>query len=317
VHRTREDAANALGIGLGALDHACRTYGLKPSALLARPAPSLGGAASYVDPGPEEPESPAPLRLDWTGARPATDSVTERRLIIGDMHIPFHHLVACAVVLSLIRLIQPRRVVQMGDLFNMGAVSHHPRPLGGRENHCRALVQGQAFLEAARRASPGSEWIILLGNHDDWAEEYEDEHPEFSGLIRPPWLERIGATVVPREQQPYRIGPVAYQHGYGGGEAYAKKYAVDDGPQAGVRYIKVGHHHSMQRFHAKNGVECCGAGWLGDSRHNAFRFMKNARGWEVGVLIEDIVGDHVTTTPVRIVDGRALFGGRIVEARAA
>jgi hypothetical protein len=279
-----------------------------------RSAPSLGGAASYVD---SEPESPPPIRLDWTGARPATESVTERRLIIGDMHIPFHHLVACAVVLSLIRLLQPRRIVQMGDLFNMGAVSHHPRPLGGRENHCRALVQGQAFLEAGLRASPGSEWTILLGNHDDWAEEYEDEHPELRGLIRPPWLERIGATVVPRERQPYRIGPVAYQHGYGGGEAYAKKYAVDDGPQAGVRHIKVGHHHSMQRFHAKNGVECWGAGWLGDSRHNAFRFMKNARGWEVGVLIEDIAGEHVTTTPVRIVDGRALFGGRIVESRAA
>lgn len=308
--RTRAEAAGRIGITANSLDSAAEVYGFRIGEMLGTGIERAPVAAPVAH---EEPE-PAPV-IDWRGARPAsTGSGLERRLILGDLHIPFHNLRACAAVLALARSLQPHRIIQLGDLFNMGAVSHHPRPFGGRENHSRSMIQGRAFLEALRKASPGSDMTILLGNHDLWGAEYEDEHPELAGAIVPEWLDGIGARIVGRDAQPLVLGPVAYRHGYGGGEHFAKRYAIDDGPQAGVRCIVVGHHHTFQRFHAKNGVECWGAGWLGESRHSAFHYAKNPRGWEVGVLVQDVMGDRVTTTPVRIENGAALFGGRLVAA---
>jgi hypothetical protein len=313
--RTRAEAASKIagGITANSLDSAAEVYGFRIGEMLGTGVErNVNVTLPSVRPEPE-PEPP-PL-IDWRGARPAsTGSGLERRLILGDLHIPFHSLRACAAVLALARALQPHRIIQLGDLFNMGAVSHHPRPFGGRENHSRSMIQGRAFLEALRKASPGSDMTVLLGNHDMWVDEYEDEHPELAGSLTPSWLHEIGARVVGRDAQPLVLGPVAYRHGYGGGEHFAKRYAIDDGPQAGVRCIVVGHHHTFQRFHAKNGVECWGAGWLGESRHSAFHYAKNPRGWEVGVLVQDVMGDRVTTTPVRIENGAALFGGRLVQA---
>jgi hypothetical protein len=321
--RTRAEAAGRIGITANSLDSAAEVYGFRIGEMLgtakAEAALPYREAASQPLPrvvdGREQDTTDPPPVIDWRGARPAsTGSGLERRLVLGDLHIPFHSLRACAAVLALARSLQPHRIIQLGDLFNMGAVSHHPRPFGGRENHSRSMIQGRAFLEALRKASPGSDMTILLGNHDLWGAEYEDEHPELAGAIVPEWLDGIGARIVGRDAQPLVLGPVAYRHGYGGGEHFAKRYAIDDGPQAGVRCIVVGHHHTFQRFHAKNGVECWGAGWLGESRHSAFHYAKNPRGWEVGVLVQDVMGDRVTTTPVRIENGAALFGGRLVQA---
>jgi hypothetical protein len=262
-------------------------------------------------------EAPPPPPVDWTGARPtSTGAGLERRLIGTDLHIPFHHLRGCAAFLALARAIQPHEILLLGDLFNMGAVSRHPRPFGGRETHRGAEAQGYSFLDALSRAAPGARKRLLKGNHDDWADEYEDQNPQFAGMFAAEQmgLDRIGWEIVPRSAQPLVLGPVAYRHGYGGGEHYAKRYALDDGPQAGVTCLVVGHHHNFQRFHAKNGVECWGAGWLGDSRHSAFHYAKNPRGWEVGCLVQDVIGDRVTTTPVRLDGGAALFGGRLIAA---
>lgn len=312
--RTRSEAGAKLGTTRDSITHAGQVYGFNVGGMLGTALRNVGGPAEVPTESKPEVDAPAPA-VDWTGARPtSTGAGLERRLILGDLHVPFHNLRACAAVLALARALQPHRIVQLGDLFNMGAVSHHPRPVGGRENHSRAMLQGRALLEALRRASPGSDLTILLGNHDLWAEEYEDEHPELAGCVVPAWLTAIGARVVGRDHQPLVLGPVAYRHGYGGGEHFAKRYAIDDGPQAGVRCIVVGHHHTFQRFHAKNGVECWGAGWLGESRHSAFHYAKNPRHWEVGCLVQDVMGDRVTTTPVRIENGAALFGGRLVAA---
>lgn len=314
--KNRREAAERLRVSMKSLDAGGLVYGVKPSDYLDRNAGR--------DPEPTPPPAPAapePPPVEWTGARPATDGTgLERRLILGDLHIPFHSLRACAVVIAIAKAIQPHVVIQMGDLFNMGAIPHHPRPFGGRENHRGAQIQALSFLDALGRAAPGARKLTLKGNHDDYGDEYEDENPEWAGMVASKGLgfDRIGWELVPRDSQPLVLGPVAYRHGYGGGEHFCKRYALDDGPQAGVRCIVVGHHHTFQRFHAKNGVECWGAGWLGESRHPTFQYAKNPRHWEVGFLVQDVIGDHVTTTPVRIENGAALYGGRLItQERAA
>jgi hypothetical protein len=319
--RSVMEAAEKLGKSDGSLRGVCRAHRVEYRSLLMAPA-SAGVAVPGGDcPKNAEPfgqPEPPPL-IDWTGARPVSSGVgLERRVVLGDLHIPFHDLGACAAALAVIRALQPHRILQLGDYFNMGAVSHHPRPFGGPENHDRSLRMGMAFAEALRKAAPGAEIAILAGNHDLWAEEYEDANPQFKGLMaaRHLGLDRIGVRWVPRAEQPLVVGPVAYLHGYGGGEHYAKKYAIDVAPAVGVKHLKVAHHHSVQRFHAKNGCECWGVGWLGRPECSAFDYAKNRDHWEAALLVEDIVGDRVTTTPVLLSSEGALFGGRMI-GRAA
>jgi hypothetical protein len=293
---------------------------LQAKAAESAPAPSVA-PVSYQEPAAAaEPEQLPPLALDWIGARPAsTGAGLERRLIASDPHIPFHKLRACAAFIAVARAIQPHRILLLGDTWNMGAVSHHPRPFGGRESHERARVQGLSFLGAIRRAAPGATLTLLLGNHCDWGEEFEDENPQFAGMFsaKAMGIDRLGWDVVPRELQPLVLGPVAYEHGSGGGEHYAKRYALHEAPKAGVSCYVVGHHHSMQHHRAKNGCECWGSGWLGDSRHSAFDYAKKAGDpdhWELGCLVQDVIGDRVTTTPVRLDGGAALVAGRMIAA---
>ena len=199
----------------------------------------------------------------------------------------------------------------------MGAVSHHPRPFGGRENHAGALAQGRAFLEALRKAAPGAELHVIVGNHDAWADEYEDENPHMAGMFTAHQIldcERLGINVHTAKRDPLVLGPVAYAHGYSGGEHFCKRYAETDAPRAGVRCYVVAHHHTVQTFSARNGCDCWGAGWLGRPEPHAFAYAKNNGGWRNALLVQDIAGDMVTTTPVRLDGGRALFAGRLIAA---
>jgi hypothetical protein len=310
--RTRAEAAAKIPTTVDGLARAGQRYGFAVGAM-------LGRVKADERPAAVKEAEPEPAPVEWSGARPAsTGAGLERRLIIGDLHIPFHHLPSCAAVLALARAVQPHLIIQLGDLFNMGAVSHHPRPFGGRENHAGAQVQGLAFLDALGRAAPGARKVVLLGNHDSWADEYEDERPEFAGLFaaKSMGLDRLGWELVPRRKQPIVIGPVAYLHGYGGGEHAAKKYVVEVCPQTGVKHVKAAHHHNVQRYHGKNGCEGWIAGWLGRPECPAFDYAPNRDHWERSVLIEDIYGEHVTTTPVILRNGAALFGGRLI-SRAA
>lgn len=315
--RTRAEAAGRLGTTVNGLDKACAILQLgKPSAHLGRDIPPPPPRVPEPDPGPvPAPDSPPVREIDWTGAR-STSTAFERRVILGDLHIPFHDLNACAVVLAAVRALQPHTIVQLGDYFNMGAVSHHPRPYGGRENHQRAAVMGRSFLDALRRAAPAADIHLIWGNHDRYGSEYADENPQFAGMLEAESLLRpqdFGVRVH-ASRSALVLGPVSYRHGYGGGTHYCQRYAQDDGPQDGVLHMKVAHHHSMQRFHAKNGVECWGAGWLGESHHETFHYAKNPRHWERGFLVEDVAGDLVTTYPVKILGRKALLFGRLIVA---
>jgi predicted phosphodiesterase len=330
--RNREEAARKLdgGIGIGSLDHACRAYGFKPSALLARrPAPSLGGAASYVDPGPAvhiEPRE-ALASVAWTGARPTSSGIgLERRIIIGDVHIPVHLASALRCVYALIAALQPHKVIQIGDLVNSEAFTRHAPSTPEGERYDLSMLAARGFIRNVKRAAPGAELYIIRGNHDDWASRYETENPGLVGSFdfeeklglkslpdddRPPMFEGVH-VVRHAEENPLVLGPVAYAHGNGGGIHFAKRYAENNGPRTGVRVMRVGHHHTLQVFNHRNGIECWGVGWVGDERQPAFKYAPPPRSWWVGIVVEDIIGDHVTTTPVPIVNGAALFGGRLI-----
>lgn len=290
------------------------------------------------NPGPASPAAapvalpPAPAEdLDWKGARPTSSAAgIERRIVIGDVHFPAHNKLALACVYDLIRALQPHRVIQIGDLLNSAAFSHHGAHSPKPERYDLTLMAGRAFIRSVKKAAPSTKLTLIRGNHDDWASRYEAENPGLEGSFdfetrlgiraepdddRPPPFEDV-QVVRHAESDPLILGPVAYAHGNGGGMHFAKRYAENNAPRTGVKVMRVGHHHTIQVYSHRNGCEVWGVGWIGDERHSAFHYAPPPRGWWVGVIVEDIVGELVTTTPVPIINGRALFAGRIVQAAA-
>lgn len=284
--------------------------------------PPVEAAVSHQEPEP-------PPLIDWTGARPQSSGTgLERRVIIGDVHFPAHLKPALEAVYALVRALQTHRVIQVGDLVNSAAFTRHGADSPQPERYDLSMMAARGFIRSIKRAAPGAELHIVRGNHDDWASRYEAENPGLEGSFdfetllgvraapdddRPPPFADV-RVVRGAEENPLILGPVAYIHGNGAGMHFAKRYAENNGPRAGVRTIVVGHHHALQFYRHRNGHEAWGCGWIGDERHPAFHYAPPPRSWWVGVLVQDVIGDHVTTTPVRIVNGAALYGGRLVAA---
>jgi predicted phosphodiesterase len=275
--------------------------------------------------------APEATEIEWTGARPASSSTgVERRIVIGDIHFPAHSASALAAVYALVRALQPRKVIQVGDLVNSAAFTNHQPHSPEPERYDLSMMAARGFIRSIKRAAPGADLYIVRGNHDDWASRWEAANPALQGSFdfevglgirslpdddRPPPFPDV-RVVRHAESNPLVLGPVAYAHGNGGGLHFAKRYAENNGPRSGVRVMRVGHHHALQVYCHRNGHECWGVGWVGNEDHPAFHYAPPPRAWWVGVLVEDVVGSMVTTTPVPIVNGAALFGARVIEARA-
>jgi hypothetical protein len=276
----------------------------------------------------------APEGIDWRGARPQTPPTgVERRLNIGDLHLPAHDARALACVYAIIRALQPHKVFQLGDLFNAQAFTHHGATSPQAERIDQATLAGRGFIRAVKRAAPGTELIIVKGNHDGWCERWEAENPAFEGTFdfetmlglknlpdddRPPMFEGVKVVHHP-EESGYVDGPIAYCHGTGGGMYAARRYAENVGPRAGVRHVRFAHHHTNQVFVHKNGIQARCVGWLGNEHHEsrAFRYAPPPRGWWLGITLDDVAGDFVTTTDIEIRNGVAFFGGRLIGAAQA
>jgi predicted phosphodiesterase len=269
--------------------------------------------------------------LDWRGARPQSTSAVERRLVVSDLHIPFHHKSALACFYTIARAIQPHEIIVLGDLINNGGFSRHDPYSPEPERYDLAILAARSFLRSCKKASPGSKIRIVLGNHDCWSERWISANPWAQGATfdlevqlgikaaadddRQP--EHADVMLYKRpEEEPLILGPVAYAHGNGGGMHFAKRYAETLAPRVGVKHLRVGHHHTAQFFRARNGCECWGVPWLGDERAPAFHYAPPPRGWFLGCLIDDVAGEHVTTTPIRIENGAALVLGRLIAAAA-
>ena len=229
--------------------------------------------------------------------------------------------------------IDPRRWV-FGSEGTLGIITHaivKIFPLPEVERYDLAIMAARSAVRSYQRASPGSQVIIIRGNHDDWATRFEAENPGMQGLLdfevqfgtrsapdddRPPLMQNV-QVVRHAEDDPLVLGPVAYFHGTGGGMHFAKRYAETIAPLHGVKTVVAGHHHTVQVYAAKNGCTAWGCPWLGNEKHPTFHYAPTPRGWRGGVLVQDVADDLVSTSYVPIVSGRALFGGRIISGALA
>ena len=251
----------------------------------------------------------------------------ETRLIVSDRHGQAQHPKAWKTLLKIADVIRPNRVEIIGDFIDTYSLSHHPKRQPGIVTFESEMEEGEKALQDLRDAVPRScEIDYLQGNHEGWADSFEAMNPNLEGTLSIPkklglkqkkirWVSLFEQDA--DEGKHFRVGPVAYLHGVYEGNDSAKKHALNYGPAIGCKYVVFGHTHGMESFTSVAGYTARSCGFLGDRRHVAFKYRKGKpSSWVLGFLVQDIVGNAVSDTEVRIdyATGRAAFRGRVYGA---
>ena len=108
-------------------------------------------------------------------------------IAIPDLHFPWAHNRAVDWCVREVRRLRPKRVVQLGDLYDQYCFSKYPKNPNvstPRDELQRGRKLAQKFWHAITKASPDSERVQLLGNHDVRVNKRIAERlPELQGLV--------------------------------------------------------------------------------------------------------------------------------------
>jgi predicted phosphodiesterase len=248
-------------------------------------------------------------------------------LVVPDTHCGFHDKKAWAAMLALASVWKPERVIIIGDFMDTESVSSHPASTSARTYLAEEYYAANVLLDELQAATPDATWLYLEGNHENRVQKWCAQYGELDGLFNVPrslYIEGSeyhrdtpklrGMTWVPLSRQPLVIDGVAYLHGHYENMHHAYHHALHEAPKLGVRCVVYGHMHGLQHAVAPHGAEAWCCGFLGDESSRVFKAYTKGRPrpWTLGVLLQEVGYGMVRNIPVRFVDGRALFDGRVI-----
>jgi hypothetical protein len=334
--RTRNEAASKLKVSAASLDHALRVYGFKGQKML---------IGQQTIPAPyHAPLEVKPEEAPWQGYHPkpgasamlhpaAPVKTAKHRptttVVIADVHIPHHDVLAWSCALGVIRSIKPDRVVINGDFLDLESLSRHPKSSPDLSKLAAELYAGNLALDELQSAAGSAEVVLFEGNHEARARRFEAEFGQLDGVLSVP----VGLYIEPREQyrkdtaqlrgirwiplrmQPFPIGMVSYLHGVYENVHHSYQTAMHLGPRCSTRYSVTAHMHALQMCSSASGHTSVACPWLGDQSAHVFTYTRGRpRPWSHGLLVIEESDPSVTITPVEIRGGRAVYGGKEVRA---
>lgn len=116
-----------------------------------------------------------------------TASTNDGLIAIGDIHAPYQCSSTLAKIIAVIEKLQPRFIVQVGDLRDLYSFSRYGKS-ANLTTPVRELTDGsdvaQTFWSAVVKASPASKKYQLRGNHDDRLyKKIAEKMPELVGIV--------------------------------------------------------------------------------------------------------------------------------------
>ena len=333
---TRAEAAQALGVSVASLGHACKTFGLRPLDMLQLPTSAPHKAAARLE---DEDPGAAP----WQGYRPkhnlpkpgpvpkasSTKVNPTLTVVLADAHVPHHDSKAYGCALGIIKELKPDRVVINGDFLDLESLSRHPKSQPDLAKLAEELYAGNLALDALQTAAGSADVVYLEGNHEGRARRFEAEFGQLDGVLSIPvglYIEARseyrksadslrGIRWIPLHMQPLAVGAVSYMHGVFESIHHAYQHAWQLGPRCSTRHLITAHMHALQVASTASGHTATACPWLGDIRSHVFGYTKGRpRPWSHGVLVIEEAGESVTVSPVAIINGRAVYGGRVVQS---
>ncbi len=211
-------------------------------------------------------------------------------LLIPDTHRPYHHRKAYQLMISIARAVRPDQIIIKGDYADFYAVQQHgPRSPGLLHDLQEEINDVNAGLDELDKLFPKAEKIYLEGNHEFRLERYLVQNAlPLHGLYSVDLLFKMkerGWKWIPYDMN--QRFPVL------GSNLYARHEPFATTPANSIRKAlcshTYGHIHRIEEAHAvsldQKHFTAFSDGWLGDSRFDVFKYMKNTPQWQLGFSV--------------------------------
>lgn len=242
----------------------------------------------------------------------------KRGIFATDVHWPEHSTRAIKVFRKFLKDFKPDIFIMGGDWMNMDSMSHWA------EKRDRLIELApikeeydgfNGFLDWFLRGLPKKcEKVYMIGNHEDWANQYLMANPKFKGYIELDsnlkFKER-GIKVI-KYNEVYRLGKMNFIHGYYVNDHHTKKTC-----QNYRKSVFYGHTHCVQTYthispidetdyHTAQSVGClCSVNPL-YMRHKPNRWV-----WGFLVFYYDTKDRSFSAYQVRIPNGKFTWNGKV------
>lgn len=203
--------------------------------------------------------------------------VTGKIIVLGDIHAPFTHKANLLKVLKIIKDVQPKYVVQIGDLYDFYAFSRFARR-HDLMTPKQEMLEGRSLAEmmwyTIKTTSPKSVCYQLRGNHDERPiRRTLERFPEIASLIDVdklfifPQVNTIGS-----EREELILDGIVFMHGY--------RRRLGDHCRHNLECTVTGHSHQGGVFYMRRGKRVIwelNAGYLADSTLDPFNYMSTTK----------------------------------------
>jgi predicted phosphodiesterase len=230
--------------------------------------------------------------------------MSDRILILGDVHAPFHDRKAWELVLAAGRKLKPAAIWLLGDFVDCWSVSSHDKDPQRQLSLREELASARYLLDQLDRLGAPSK-IYVAGNHEDRLRRFLGTNArELEGLISIESsldLATRGWTYVPYKSH-RKVGKLHLTHDVGATGRQTAFRALDVYQHS----VLTGHSHRLCYIVEGNAVGeqklSATFGWLGDV--NQIDYMHEAKArkdWALGFGVGTLgPGGLVYVTPVPI-----------------
>jgi predicted phosphodiesterase len=240
------------------------------------------------------------------------------------MHYPLIHRPTFNAVLDFMDKNPVDGIVLGGDQFDNQNLSHHTKNkplLRSRAGFLREVngFDSEVLMPLEVRLKRNAEKIYILGNHDDWTDQFIQENPEFDGIQQYRLLdvERRGWTVIPCGDS-FTKGKLTFIHGeqLGGFGNQTPMFHSKKAVEGYCRSVLYGHLHSPQLFTKilpfqdtnKWQAMCCPI--IGKTNPEYLR--NRPTGWVQGFAIIEFADDgSFNCYLINIIKGQFMYGGKL------
>jgi hypothetical protein len=238
----------------------------------------------------------------------------KKTLIFGDLHSPFHDLVALKSMLSFSKWYKPDLIVANGDISDCYAISRFdkdPKRITGLQDEINCTHN---LLKQIRKANPNAEFKYNRGNHEYrmikylWSRAKELDSLKvlsFEGLLK---LDELKIDYISSGM--YKLGKTLIKHGHlvRQHSAYTARGEFERSGMSGVsnHTHRLGVHFKTNESGAYVWFE---AGCLCDLSPE---YMEGRTpDWQQGFIINNYNPKNqlFNLDQVQIVEGRAMYGG--------
>lgn len=236
-------------------------------------------------------------------------------IVIPDSHLPYADVTGLTLLRKTITELQPRRVVFIGDWWDLYTCSlHEPKGPARKESLQDELDLGADTLHAVIRGVP--EWYVLEGNHEWRLMRYLAA--KAPAVLKTHPTVREWARIPEKRWVPYMqhltIGEVAYTHDLG----FSGRHALSQTLDAFGGNIVFGHTH-RGGTHYEGDVKgkhrfAMNVGWLGDPTSIDYMHRAKTRHWQqgFGLVTQDGKG-RAWAQFCPIVEGRVVVKGTLIK----